>query len=109
MLIPLLRGDAEMNSGPKLISKESFSVYQWNFKRVTAQKYTKILLLKSYIAIYKFDIICFSETYLESIILPDDENLVISRYKLVHSDHHSNSKRGAVCSFYKDTLSLRVT
>ena len=98
-----------MNPGPKLISKESFSICQWNFKTVTAQKYTKILLLKSYIAVHKFDIICFSETYIESIILPDDDNLVISEYKLVHSDHHSNSKRGAVCSFYKDTLPLRVT
>ena len=64
--ILLLSRDVEMNPGPKLISKESFSVSHWNLNSITAHNYTKILLLKAYIAVYKFDIICLSETYLDS-------------------------------------------
>ena len=52
----ILSGDDEMNPGPKLISKESFSICHWNLNSITAHNYTKILLLKAYIAVYKFDI-----------------------------------------------------
>ena len=97
-----------MNPGPKLISKESFSICHWNLNGITAHNYTKILLLIAYIAVYKFDIICLSETFLESKTLPDEDNLDISGYNLVRSDQPSNSKRGGVCIYYKVTLPLRV-
>ena len=54
----------------------------------------KFFLLKAYIAIHKFDIICTSETYLDSSTPSDDSNLEISGYTLVRSDHSSNNKRG---------------
>ena len=108
MSIRLLRGDVEMNPEPKLISKESFSICQWNLNSIAAHNYTKILLLKASIAVYKFDIICLSEAYLDSETLPDDDNLDISGYNLVHSDHPTNSKRDEVCIYYKEVLPLRV-
>ena len=67
-----------------------------------------MFLLKAYIAIYKFDIICISETYLDSSTPSDDNNLEISGYNLVHSDHPSNNKRGGVCIYYKTFLHLRI-
>ena len=48
------------------------------------------------------------ETYLDSNILPDDSNLTIPGYNLVHSDHPSNKKRGGVCIYYKSYLPLRI-
>ena len=45
----------------------------------------KFFLLKAYIAIHKFDIICTSETYLDSSTPSDDSNLEISGYTLVRS------------------------
>ena len=57
--------------------------------------------------IHKFDIICLSETYLDSSIPVHDNNLEISGYKLTRSDH-SSSKRGGVCIYYKNFLSLKV-
>ena len=57
--------------------------------------------------IHKFDIICLSETYLDSSIPVHDNNLEISGYKLTRSDHLS-SKRGGVCIYYKNFLSLKV-
>ena len=89
-----LNGDVEMNPGPKLISKESFSICHWNLNSITAHNYTKILHLKADMAICKFDTICLSETYLDSTLptLPDGENLHISGYNLVRFDHPSNIK-----------------
>ena len=57
--------------------------------------------------VYKFDIICLSETYLEYSV--DDESLEISGYYLVHSDHPSNKKRGGICIYYENFLHLKVT
>ena len=62
----------------------------------------------AYIPVYKFDIISLSETYLDSETLPDDNNLEISGYKLVRSEHPSNSRLGEVWIYYKEVLPLRV-
>ena len=59
--------------------------------------------------LYKFDIICLSETYLDSGTPIDDENLEISGYTLVRSNHASNTKRWSLCLYYKNNLPLRVT
>ena len=67
-----------------------------------------MFLLKAYIAIHKFDIICLSETYLDSSTTSDDDNLAISGYNLIRSDHPSNNKRYGVCIYYKNFLHLRV-
>ena len=52
--------------------------------------------------------ICLSETYLGSNILPDDSNMEIPGYYLVHSDHLSNKKDGGVCIYYKSHLPLII-
>ena len=54
------------------------------------------------------DIICLSETYLDSTMQSDNDNLEIPGYNLVRSDHPSNNKRGGVCIYYKASLPLRV-
>ena len=103
----LLSGDVEINPGPRYNSGEFFSICHWNLS-VSAYNYTKLSSLKAFIAVHKFDIICLSETYLDSSIAPDDDNLEISGYSLVRSDHPSNNKRGGVCVYYKNFLPLRV-
>ena len=57
---------------------------------------------------YKTNIICLSETYLDSSIQSDNDNLGIPGYNLVRSDHPSNNKRGGVCIYFKASLPLRV-
>ena len=57
-------------------------------------------LLQAYNAVHKYDIICFSETYLNSSIPYDNDNLEeISEYNLIHADHPSEDKRGSVCLY----------
>ena len=46
-----------------------------------------MLLLKAYNAIYKYDFICLSETYLDSSIPSDHVSLELEGYKLVCADH----------------------
>ena len=67
-----------------------------------------MFLLKAYIAIHKFDIICLSETYLDSSTTSHDDDLSNSGYNLIRSDHPSNNKRGGVCIYYKNFFLLRV-
>ena len=54
------------------------------------------------------DIICLLETYLDSTIQSDNDNLEIPGYNLFRSDHPSNNKRGGVCIYYKASLPVRV-
>ena len=107
-LLLLLSGDVELNPGPKRNYSNAFSICHWNLNSISAHNYAKVFLLKAYIAIHKFDIICISETYLDSSTPSDDNNLEISGYTVVRSDHSSDNKRGGVCIYYKSFLSLRI-
>ena len=68
----------------------------------------KVSLLKAYIAIYNYDVICLSETYLDSSIPSDDNNLEIPGYDLIRAEHPSNSKRGGGCVYYRKSLLLKI-
>ena len=72
----------------------AFSICRWNLNSISALNYAKVFLLKAYIVIHKFDVICISEIYLDSITPSNDSNLEISGYALVRSDHSSDNKRG---------------
>ena len=63
-------------------------------------------LLRAYISINK--IICFSETYLDSSISSDNDNLELPGYNLVRADNPTNTKRGGVCIYYHNSLPLKV-
>ena len=49
-----------------------------------------------------------SETYLDSSIPSDDNNLEIPGYDLIRADHPSNSKRGGACVYYRNSLPLKI-
>ena len=57
-----------------------------------------MLLLKAYNAIYKYDFICLSETYLDSSIPSDHVSLELEGYKVVCADDTNNVKRGGFVS-----------
>ena len=81
----------ELNPGPKRKAAQTLSVCHWNLNSICAHNFTKLSLLRAYVSVHKFDIICLSETYLDSSI--DDEIWEILGYYLIRSDHTSNSKR----------------
>ena len=108
LIIIRLSGDIEEMSGPRCKSNQSFSICHWNLNSITAHNYLKISLLRAYISLYNLDVVCISETYLDSTTAFDDENLAFTEYHLLKADHASNSKRGSVCAYYKNSLALRL-
>ena len=107
-LLILLSPDTERNPGPTRASTSKILICHWNSNSISTHNYIKLLLLKAYIAIHKSDIICSSETYLNSSTTSNDDNLAISGYKLICSDHPSNNKRDGFCIYYKTFLPLHV-
>ena len=73
----LLSGDVEIITEPRCSTDETFSVYHWNLNILLAFNYNKLFLLRAYIEVHKFDVIYFSETYVDSIVASDDRNLEI--------------------------------
>ena len=61
----------------------------------SAHNFLEIISLRAYVTVHKFDLICLYETYLDSSILHDDDNLQIPGYNLFREDHPLNVKRGA--------------
>ena len=70
--------------------------------------FIKISLLKTYTATYKLNVICLSETYLDPSVSNDDDNLEILGYDLFRANHPSNTKRGGVCIYYRNSLPLKI-
>ena len=87
---------------------KKITICHWNLNSIAAHNFAKLVLLKSYNSVHKFEIICLSETYLDSNILPDDSKLKIPGYNSVHSNHLPNKNRGGVCIYYKSYLPLRI-
>ena len=101
-------GDIEQNRGPKSNSCQSFYICHLNLNSISAHNFIKISLLKTYIATHKLDVICLSETSLDYSISNDDDNLEIPGYELYRGDHPSNTKRGGVCIYYRNSLPLKI-
>ena len=68
----------------------------------------KISLLTAYNTIHQYDVICVSETFLDSSVSLDNRNLSIQGYSLIWADHPDDVKRGGVCLYFKENLTLKV-
>ena len=70
-------GHIEKNPEPQPNSYQSFSICHWNLNSISVHNFSKLSFLREYIIVHKFDVVCLSETYLDSSILHDDNNLRI--------------------------------
>ena len=68
ILLITLSGDIELNPGPKSKAEQTLSVCHWNLNSICEHNFAKLSLLRAYVSVQKFDIICLSETYLDSSI-----------------------------------------
>ena len=101
-------GDVEFNPGPKKNKEFSLSCCHWNVNSLLAHDCAKVTSLEAYNSVFKYDFICISETYIDSTISSDNNNLNISGYNLIRADHPSNSKREIVCIYYKESLAVQT-
>ena len=75
-----LNGDVQPNPGRKNKYQDiNFALCHWNLDSIAPHNYSNVFLLKAYISVYKFDIVCISE---------------------IRSNHPSSYKRGSVCIYY---------
>ena len=67
--------------------------------------HNKLSLLSAYNSLYKFDLICISDTYLDK--LTDHDALSIDGCNIIRADHPHNQKRYGVCIYFKEQLKLK--
>ena len=103
----LQHGDIETNPGPTKEKIKNLSCCHWNVNSLIAHNF-KISHLEAYNAIHQHGFICISETFFDSSVTEGDKNIELNGYNLIRADHPSNTKRGGVCIFYKETLALHI-
>ena len=110
LLLLILGGDIHLNPGPwsKRCNEHNFSVCFWNLNSIPVNNFFKISLLSAYNCIYKYDLICLSETFLNSSFSPNDGRLNLEGYDMVRADHPNDVKRGGVCVYIKNSLATKI-
>ena len=103
-LILFICGDVELNPGPKNTKSYYFSLCHWNLNSLPAHDFSKLSLIEAYNRQHNFDIICLSETYLDSSYADDDTRLNLKDFTLIRADNPHNCKRGGVRSYLKEHL-----
>ena len=101
-----LSGDIETNPGPVTNFSQEFKICHWNLNSLPTDNFVKVPHLEAYAITHNIDIICLSETFLDSSYSSDDQRLQLSGYSLIRADHPRDLKRGGVCIFYKEHLPL---
>ena len=93
--------------GPKKDSpKRNFSIAHWNLNSIAAQNFVKLSQLEAYNTLHGYDLICLSETWLESTTSMDTSDLSLKGYNLHRADDPDNVKKGGVWVYYKETLAV---
>ena len=104
-----LSGNIEENPGPRSMSSDSLSIcYDGNLNSIPTHNFIKLPLLHAYISVNKFDIIYLSETFLDSSISSNGDNLEVPGYTVVPTDNPNNTKGGGAWIYYLNSLSLKV-
>ena len=85
-----LSGDTETNPGPEKSCAIKFC--HCNLNGLAAHEFVKVPLIKAFITLHNFDIVCLSETFLDSARHHNDENNNINSCSLLRVDHPNNIK-----------------
>ena len=103
-----LSGGVEKNPGPKSYSAQYLTICHLNLNSIAAHNFIKVELSKVQLSVHNMNIVCLSETYLDSSVPTDVDNLQILGYSSIRADHPSNTKRGGVLVYYKRYLPLKL-
>ena len=83
----------------KALATRTVLLCHWNLNSITAYNFLKMSLLQAYNFTCKFDIICLSETYLDTSYYSDDNQLHLPGYNIIRPDNPNNIEAG-VCIYY---------
>ena len=84
-LLLSLSEDTEVNPGPKPSSKIKFC--HWNLNGLAAHNFIRVPLVEAFITSINFEIVCLSETFLNSSIPNNDVNIQINGCSSLKADH----------------------
>ena len=82
----------DVESNPGLKKQHQISFCHWNLNGLAAHTFSKAFLLQAISVSKTYDIICLSETCLDSSIDSPDERITIEGYNFLRVDHPSNKK-----------------
>ena len=85
-----LSGDIETNPGPVTNYSQGFKICHWNLNSLPTDH------LGAYAISHNIDVICLSETFLNTSYSSNDTRLHLHDYSLIRADHPSDLKRGGV-------------
>ena len=103
-LLLVCSGDIDINPGPK--TKNQISFCHWNLNGLAAHNFTKVSLLQALPVTHDYDVVCLSETFVDSSISIDDERIHIKGYSLLRANHPSNKKEEAFVCIIRNTFLL---
>ena len=101
-----LSNDIARNPGPN--KEQNLTICHWNIGSISVHNFQKLNSLQAFNSIHNFDLICISETFLDSSFSSDDPSLSLKGYDICRSDHPTNKKRGGVCIYYKKSLAFNL-
>ena len=100
-------GDVDLNPGPKNTkSLYYFSLCHWNLNSLLAHGFSKLSLIEAYNTHHNFDMICLSETYLNSSYADNDTWLNLKDFTLIGADNPHNCNRGGISIYFKEHLAV---
>lgn len=95
-----LIGDVDKKPGLKY-SVQYSAIFHWNLRSIIAHNFIKVSLLKAHPSTQKMDLVCPSDTFLDSSVPDDNDNLQIPGYSSVRNDQPLSTKRDGVQIYYK--------
>ena len=105
-ILLILSNDIARNPGPN--KEQNLTICHWNIGSISVHNFQKLNSLQAFNSIHNFDLICISETFLDSSFSSDDPSLSLKGYDICRSDHPTNKKRGGVCIYYKKSLAFNL-
>ena len=95
------------NPGPQSGQRKNLLCCHWNINSLVAQNLSKTSQLEAYNSLYNHEDTCISETYqtyFNSSILEEGSSFQLDEYKIISTDHASNTKIGCVYTYFKESL-----
>ena len=85
----------------------SLKFCHWNLDSIVVNGFIKIPLIEAHNSFYNYDLIALSETYLDSSITNETISLTGFSKEIFRCDHPDGMKRGGICLFFKDILTIK--
>ena len=94
-------GAVKLNPKPRNTESYYFSLCHWNLSCLPAHDYSKLSLIKANNTHGNFNLICLSETYLDSSHVDGNALLKLKDFTLIRADNPHNCNNGGVSVYLK--------